>query len=153
QATARAAWKASSPSSSGAVLGIALAVALCAPPGGLQSTDIARATGEVTEYFAGGLYRVTRCDADGTVTRSQTVAPILTPDGGYERAPIGEFRGNAFVASTYPDPDDPTWGKLWVKQRARVRAEVIPPTEERPVPRPDDPAQRRGGAASCANRE
>jgi hypothetical protein len=140
----------------------------------LQSTDIARKDSEVTEYFAGGVYRVSRCDAAGTVMRSQTVAPILTPGGGYEPAPIGDYRAGesaaaggavrpgararealagSFTASTYPDPDDPVWAKARARERSRLRDDVIPPTQRRAVPRPPDPGQRLGGAASCANRE
>jgi len=118
----------------------------CAPAGGLQTADTARKAGEVTEYFPAGVYRVTRCAPDGTVERSQTVAPVDTPGNTRQRLPIGDYQPDrGFTAAVYPDPGDATWRATW--KQARVRLDVLPPTEERAA----TPA--RGGTASCANRE
>src|SRR5436190_9050371 len=56
------------------------------PPGGVRSQQVAGAirpdrTSEVTEFAADGGYRVTRCATDGRVLDTETVSPILGPDG------------------------------------------------------------------------
>jgi hypothetical protein len=57
----------------------------CEPLTGLQTSDIARAqsgTGsEVTEYFAAGADRVTKCTARGAILRSDYVEAIAVPGG------------------------------------------------------------------------
>ena len=67
-------------------------------------------TSEVTEFTAGGGYRVTRCGRDGRVVVSQTVSPILGP-GRHDRAssrPSARSRASR-SRMLYGDPADPRW--------------------------------------------
>jgi hypothetical protein len=53
----------------------------CQPAKGFASPLIARGKGEVTEFFPGGAYRVTRCDSGGKLAFSATLAPVGPPLG------------------------------------------------------------------------
>jgi hypothetical protein len=109
------------------------AAAPCTPPGQLRSAQVARAdrpdgTSELTEYLAGGEYRVTRCGASGRMTVSQTVSPIADPDGGVVLVPTETEAPGRHVATLYGDPSEPSWAKEFRAARAALRAAVIPPT-------------------------
>ena len=111
----------------------ASAAAPCTPPGQLRSAQVARAdrpdgTSEVTEYVAGGEYRVTRCGAKGQLIVSQTVSPIADPDGGVALVPTETEVPGRSVSTLYGDPTEPTWSKEFRSARAAVRAAVLPPT-------------------------
>ncbi len=111
----------------------AAAAPACAPPGEQRSADLNRAerpdgTSEVTELVAGGQYRVTRCAKDGGLLVSQTVSPILDPDGGTVLVPTERQEPGVTVAMLYGDPSDPKWAAGFRAARADLRAQVIPPS-------------------------
>jgi len=119
----------------------ASAAASCSPPGQQRSADLARAehrdgSSEVTEYLAHGAYRVTHCAKNGSLLVSQTVSPILDPDGKVVLVPTERQRPGASVAIVYGDPSEKTWARAFRADRASVKAEIIPPT----TPSPDAPA-------------
>ena len=105
----------------------------CAPPGAARSADVARAlnadgTSEITEFTAGGGYRVTRCDKGGRAVVSQTVSPIAGPDGATVLVPTERAERGVTVAMLYGDPADPRWAAEFGRSRAAIAAQVIPPT-------------------------
>jgi hypothetical protein len=105
----------------------------CTPPGQLRSAQVARADrpdggSEITEYVAGGEYRVTRCGAKGQLIVSQTVSPIADPDGGVALVPTETEVPGRSVSTLYGDPTEPTWSQEFRNARAALRAAVIPPT-------------------------
>jgi hypothetical protein len=103
---------------SGLTAGSAAATAAtCDPPGRDRSANIVSAvradgTSEVTEVAPGGEYRVTRCGKDGGLVVSQTVSPILDPDGGTMLVPTERQTPGVSVAMLYGDPGDPGWAAL-----------------------------------------
>jgi hypothetical protein len=128
--------------------GTASAAPPCTPPGQLRSAELARAdrpdgTSEVTEYVAGGEYRVTRCGAKGQLIVSQTVSPIADPDGGVALVPTETEVPGRSVATLYGDPTEPTWSNEFRAARATLRAAVLPPTVPAAtppvVPAPSEP--------------
>src|SRR4051812_982302 len=91
---------------------------------------------QTTEYLPHGAYRVSRCDANGDLIDSQTVGPILTPDGWVNlpysattRAPGG---GYVDTTPTYADPTDPQVVKSW-RGAAYAQRFNIPPTQTQGV--------------------
>jgi hypothetical protein len=115
----------------------AATAARCSPPGQQRSAQVARAdradgSSEVTEYLAGGEYRVTRCDRTGRVQISQTVSPVPDPDGGVTYVPTETEAPGVTVAALFGDPSEPTWAATFRKHRVDLRAATIPPTA--PVP-------------------
>lgn len=110
-----------------------------APADGARATAVARAarpdgTSELTEFQAAGGYRVTRCDRDGRFTVSQTVSPIVGPDGASVLAPTEVRRPGVTVAMLYGDPADPRWAADFrASGRARAAA-TIPATVAPPAP-------------------
>jgi hypothetical protein len=111
----------------------------CTPPGQLRSADVARAErpdggSEITEYLAGGAYRVTRCGAGGRLVVSQTVSPIADPDGGVALVPTETEAPGRSVSTLYGDPAEPTWSNEFRAARAALRAAVIAPTAPSATP-------------------
>jgi hypothetical protein len=105
----------------------------CTPPGQLRSAQVARADrpdggSEITEYVAGGEYRVTRCGAKGQLIVSQTVSPIADPDGGVALVPTETEVPGRSVSTLYGDPTESTWSNEFRNARAALRAAAIPPT-------------------------
>ncbi|HEV2999642.1 MAG TPA: hypothetical protein VGW75_02790 [Solirubrobacteraceae bacterium] len=113
----------------------------CIPSGGLleDATRVVHGTRagggiQTTEYLPSDVYRVSLCDADGTLVRAQLVGPITVPGGQSVRLPYwtenrlddGSY-GGAFA--TYPDPRDPRWAAVWPGV-TKARANVTPPTPE-----------------------
>jgi hypothetical protein len=91
-------------------------------------------TAEVTAFAPGGGYQVTRCGRDGRPVVSQTVSPILDPDGGSVLVPTERVQDGVTVAMLYGDPADPGWAAQFRAARREIAAQVIPPTV--PVPAP-----------------
>ena len=111
----------------------------CTPPGQLRSAEVARAdrpdgSSEITEYVAGGEYRVTRCGAKGQLIVSQTVSPIADPDGGVALVPTETEVPGRSVSTLYGDPTEPSWSNEFRAARAALRAAVIPPTRPAATP-------------------
>ena len=111
----------------------ASAPARCAPPGPLLSKTItqdARADGtsEITEYLARGEYRVTRCGRNGRFEVSQTVSPILDPDGGVTLVTTQRQEPGVIMEALYGDPTERSWADEFRATRAASRAQIIPPT-------------------------
>jgi len=109
----------------------------CKPPDDLRSTNIARderanGASEVTEFVAGGAYRVTRCDSDGELLVSQTVSPIRAPDGHVAVVPTEIERPGSTVSVLYGDPDDPRWAADCKENEAALGGSTIAPTEPPP---------------------
>jgi len=143
--------------------------AACKPPDDLRSTNIAReeranGASEVTEFVAGGEYRVTRCDSDGDLLVSQTVSPIRAPDGDVAVVPTKIERPGSTVSVLYGDPDDPRWAADFKENEAALRGSTIAPTEPPPRPPaavvPNTPAAATAGRRSaqvgsdaCTNRQ
>ena len=139
-----------------AALGIALigAVALpasasaaprCAPADGLRSAAVDRrqhadGTAQLTEYLAGGAHRVTRCGADGRPRVSQTVSPILDPDGGITLVPTERQEPGLTVSLLYGDPSEPSWAADFRANRAAVQAAAAIPAVAPTTPPPPAPA-------------
>ena len=118
--------------------GAAAAGATCTPPGQLRSANVARAdrpdgTSEVTEFLAGGAYRVTHCGRGGARLVSQTVMPIPDPDGGLTLVPTEREEPGVSVSALYGDPSEPSWAAAFRADRAALRAAVIPPTRPHPA--------------------
>jgi len=130
--------------------------AACKPPDDdLRSTSIARderanGASEVTEFVAGGEYRVTRCDSDGDLLVSQTVSPIRAPDGSVAVIPTKIERPASTVSVLYGDPDDPRWAADFKEKEAALRRSTIAPTE--PPPRPPAAVVPNTPAAATAGR-
>ncbi len=110
------------------------AQARCTPPDALRTTDVEReqksgGRSEVTEYFDGGAYRVTRCDTEGDVVVSQTVSPIRVPSGDVALVPTEIQRPDVTVSVLYGDPDDPIWAADYRANRAPLSSATIAPTD------------------------
>jgi len=89
----------------------ASAAGSCSPPDQQRSANLARAehrdgSSEVTEYLAHGAYRVTHCAQNGSLLVSQTVTPILDPDGKVVLAPTERQKPGASVAMVYGAPSE-----------------------------------------------
>ena len=113
----------------------------CDPPGPLLSTTVAQdahadGTSEITEFLPRGEYRVTRCDRSGRMQVSETVGPILDPDGGIALVTIKRQEPGVTVEPLYGDPTEHSWAADFRATRAARRAATLPPT----VPSPTAPA-------------
>jgi len=113
--------------------------ARCAPPGGPLSATVVEdarpdGTSEITEYLPGGEYRVTRCGPDGRAQVSQTVSPILDPDGGVTLVTTKRQEPGVIMEALYGDPTEPTWAADFRASSEARRAGIIPPTEPSPTP-------------------
>jgi len=111
----------------------------CTPPGGPVSARVvqdARPDGssEMTEYLPGGEYRVTRCGRDGRLQVSQTVSPILDPDGGVTLVVTERQEPGIIMEALYGDPTERTWAADFRASRAASRAAILPPTAPSPTP-------------------
>ena len=131
----------------------------CAPADGLRTAAIERTqhrdgSAEVTEYLSRGAYRVTRCGADGRPRVSQTVSPILDPDGGVTLVPTERQEPGLTVSLLYGDPSEPSWAADFRATRAAREAATLAPTTPAPAqaPRPRRPRRvpRRPLAARAA---
>jgi hypothetical protein len=114
------------------------AASTCTPPGKQLTDDVARdkrADGgsEVTEYLAGGEYRVTLCDKQGDLKVSQTVSPIRKPDGGVALVPTEIQKPGVTVSVLYGDPDEPAWAADFRAASAPLKAATITPVAKIPV--------------------
>ncbi len=98
---------------------------------------------EVTAVLQGGGYTVIRCTNQGRLAISQTNAPIRVPGGGTSLLPVSTSRpaigphprGAQLVvtnSASFADPRDPHWRYLWTHEKARILAQVIPPTKPAP---------------------
>lgn len=89
---------------------------------------------ETTIFFAGGTYRVTRCDSFGRLLLSQLVGDVPVPNGAVARLPLQTASGggsNAITVATpeYPDdPDAPDFAADWAEFGLAAQGDVIPPT-------------------------
>jgi hypothetical protein len=111
----------------------------CAPPGPPLSAAVARerhadGTSEATEFLARGEYRVTRCGRDGRFDVSDTVSPIIDPDGGITLVTTEHREPGFAVDMLYGDPTEPSWAANFRATRAERRAAIIPPTVPSPTP-------------------
>jgi hypothetical protein len=88
----------------------------------------------MTEYLPGGEYRVTRCGRDGRPQVSQTVSPILDPDGGVTLVVTKRQEPGIIMEALYGDPTERTWAADFRASRAASRAAIIPPTAPSPTP-------------------
>jgi hypothetical protein len=118
---------------------LASAAPRCDPPGGARSANVVSAaradgTSEVTEFGSAGAYRVTRCGAGGKLATSETVSPILGPDGGSVLVPTERQERGVTVAMLYGDPADPGWAAGFRAARAEIATQTIPPTVPAPGP-------------------
>lgn len=110
----------------------------CRPPGpplsAMTSNREWRAGAEeITEYLAGGGYRVTRCDEEGGISESQTLVPLLLPGGETSLVPIHKYKaGGPTISLTYGDPTDPNWVEKYKAAKPAIDREMLPPG--RPVP-------------------
>ena len=88
----------------------AVAAGACGPPAAAPTTPPLRVrtaanpddSSERTEFYGGGVYRVTRCGPRGELRVSMTVGPVNEPDGQRVNAPYhsvrlvdGQLRGAA----------------------------------------------------------
>jgi hypothetical protein len=132
----------------------------CEPPGGVQAETVARANtsvgGEVTEYFGGDHYRITRCDFSGNLTISQTVAPVRVP-GGKAAVPIDVTRpvagGFQTTSMLYGDAHDSRWADAWQRHGARIRKSVIPATDPEPASAVDASSASTTTGGECVEAE
>jgi hypothetical protein len=111
----------------------------CDPPGPPLSATVARdahsdGTSEVTEYLPRGEYRVTRCGRDGRPRVSETVSPILDPDGGVALVTTRREEPGVVMEALYGDPGERTWAADFRASRAARRATTPPPTVPSPIP-------------------
>ena len=86
---------------------------------------------EVMEPLGKGAYRITRCDFEGRLTSSMTVARVPDPDGQRVLAPITIMDERRTVSIRYGDPSDPRWARAWRRVRRLVAASVLPRTRGR----------------------
>jgi Matrixin len=86
---------------------------------------------EVMEPLGKGAYRITRCDFDGRLTSSMTVARVPDADGRRVLAPITIMDRRKAVSIRYGDPSDPRWARLWRRVRLAVAATVLRRTRGR----------------------
>jgi hypothetical protein len=124
----------------------AAAAPRCTPADGLRSAAIDRrqhadGSAEVTEYLTRGTYRVTRCGPDGRPRVSQTVSPILDPDGGVSFVPTERQEPGLTVSLLYGDPSEPSWAADFRAHRAAVQAAVATPAVAPTTPAAANPAQ------------
>jgi len=138
----------------------AQAAANCSPLGKQRSANLVRAdrpdgASEVTELLGGGEYRVTRCGKGGRALVTQTVTPIRDPDGGTVLVPTETELPGVSVSALYGDPSEPSWAAAFRADRAKIRANVLPPTT--PVapataatPTAADPAAATSGVAAAS---
>ena len=115
-----------------AVSAPATAAPRCAPADGLRTAAIERrqagdGSAEVTEHLARGAYRVTRCGRDGRPHVSQTVSPILDPDGGVALVPTERQEPGLTVSLLYGDPSEPSWAADFRATRAARQAVTLAP--------------------------
>jgi len=107
----------------------------CHPVGGLNGGVVAKVVHtatRATEWLTRTSYRVTVCDKQGDIIRSQAVGRIRTPGGGTALVPQAEIRrlANGRLAETsvtYGDPRDPRWARAWSQDARRVAARVLAP--------------------------
>ncbi|MEA2194107.1 MAG: hypothetical protein QOG42_541, partial [Solirubrobacteraceae bacterium] len=113
--------------------------ARCAPPGPPLSANVdheehADGSAAVTEHLARGAYRVTRCSRDGRRQVSETVSPILDPDGGVALVMTERQEPGVDVEAIYGDPTERSWAADFRASRAARRDATMEPTEPSPVP-------------------
>jgi hypothetical protein len=111
----------------------------CTPPGPALSTDVAQeqsadGSSEITEFLPRGEYRVTRCGRDGRYDVSDTVSPILDPDGGVTLVTTEHREPGLVVDMLYGDPTERAWAADFRATRSARRAAIIPPTVPSPTP-------------------
>jgi hypothetical protein len=114
---------------------VAAAQPACGPNGELQPSARQVATQqdadgsrEVTEFFADGAYRVSRCDPGGALTVWMSVGPIADPDLGTVAVPLTVGTRQSVVSFLAGDASDPEWAADWRAARAGWIAQVLPPT-------------------------
>jgi hypothetical protein len=118
-------------------------------PSALQTASRVAADGssELTEFFAGGMYQVYRCDRHGALKEWMTVAPIADPDKGTVTVPVAIGTEASVLSLQAGDPADPRWAARWRRWRAYWTARVIAPTSG---PRTTLPAAKGGACAANA---
>lgn len=132
----------------------ATAAADCAPFNGFRNdppaAEVVRGPRQVTEYLTPLAYRVTLCNAEGTVVQAQGVEAVRVPTGRLVSLPTftAAKSGDGFVTTTidYPRADDPRWDPIWRERGAEALASVLPPTG----PTPEALPQQGGGGSSGA---
>ncbi len=117
----------------------AAAAPRCAPFGAPVSTTVTQdarpdGTAEVTEYLPRGEYRVTRCGRNGRPQASQTVSPLLDPDGGVTLVTTRREEPGVVVEALYGDPTERSWAADFRASRAARQADLIEPTVPSPTP-------------------
>jgi len=119
--------------------GAAAASGRCTPFGPPVSATVTQeqrpdGAGELTEYLPRGEYRVTRCGRDGRPQLSQTVSPILDPDGGVTLVTTRRQEPGVIMEALYGDPTERTWAADFRASRNARRAELMAPTVASPTP-------------------
>lgn len=133
----------------------------CTPADGLRSAATERTQrpdggAELTERLERGAYRVTRCGADGRPQVSETVSPILDPDGGITLVTTEREVPGLTVSLLYGDPAEPTWAADFRASRAEREAATIAPSPAvtapatAPAPPPPDALAARAAGATAA---
>lgn len=110
----------------------------CEPIGGVspraeRTTASDSSSGpEITQYFDGGSYEVTRCNPDGQVQVSQLVGPLVVPGGETTLVPYRTTRlkGDYYesLSPLYGDPNEAVWTEEWGKHGDEIENSVLPPT-------------------------
>jgi hypothetical protein len=77
------------------------------------------AADSVTEFFADGSYRVTRCE-DGEPVRATTMARIVTPTRAEPYVPVAIETAGTRVFLLYGDPSEPRWARRSVVDFGRL---------------------------------
>ncbi len=135
----------------------AAAAPRCDPPGPPLSATVAHGaqpdgTAEVTEYLPRGEYRVTRCGRDGRPQISETVSPILDPDGGIALVTTKREQPGVVMEALYGDLTEPTWADDFRASRAARRTTTPPPTVPSPIPAAAVPSSLPQPAAEASGR-
>jgi hypothetical protein len=117
----------------------AAAAPRCAPFGPPASAAVTHderpdGTAELTEYLPRGEYRVTRCGRDGRPDVSETVSPILDPDGGVSLVTTRRQEPGVIMEALYGDPTEGTWAADFRASRAARKAATMAPTAPSPTP-------------------
>jgi hypothetical protein len=117
----------------------AAAAPRCAPFGPPVSATVTHeegsdGTAELTEYLPRGEYRVTRCGRDGRPDVSQTVSPILDPDGGVSLVTTRREEPGVIMEALYGDPTEQSWAADFRASRAARKAATMAPTAPSPTP-------------------
>ena len=103
---------------------------------------------EVTEYFSGGAYRVTRCSEDGSPQLSVAAAPFPGATGSeYRATAITRPIGRGLIKTTHLQYEDAAQLRTRTGSSRGAQA-VLPPTDPGRVSEPGSPAASGTGTMS-----